>query len=77
MDNLFEDEVPTVSEILNESVPDEPKLKETEENESPVSENVELFSVDNLLENVQYQYKKKLFGSLLKRILEYYEKQQS
>ncbi|MGP1495670.1 MAG: hypothetical protein ACTTJG_02590 [Treponema sp.] len=77
VDNLFEDEVPTVSEILNESVPDEPELKETKENESPVSGNAELFTVDNLLENVQYQYKKKLFGSLLKRILEYYEKQQS
>lgn|GEM_PF-2072373 len=77
VDNLFEDEVPTVSEILSESVPYEPKLKETEDNESPVSENAELFTVDNLLENVQYQYKKKLFGSLLKRILEYYEKQQS
>lgn len=77
VDNLFEDEVPTVSEILSESVSDEPELKETKENESPVSENAELFSVDNLLENVQYQYKKKLFGSLLKRILEYYEKQQS
>ncbi len=71
VDNLFEDEVPTVSEILDENLTD--GQNKTEENEIPVSENMELFTVDNLLENVQNR--KRFFGSLLKRILEYYEKQ--
>ncbi len=71
VDNLFEDELPTVSEILDENLTD--GQNKTEENEIPVSENMELFTVDNLLENVQNR--KRFFGSLLKRILEYYEKQ--